>query len=142
MGGRLPRAAAEAAANVTPDRQNFSLKGTNKKSVATHPPAQQKENRACLASPMMWQAGAWSRNGRRRVMGGSRGRGGLRPASCLLVVVCCVLLWDFLYSIGSYAQLCGIFGQICPTMHPTIPPKNNLAEVGFLRLHTQDAHTK
>jgi hypothetical protein len=47
-------------------------------------------------------------------------------------------MWDFLYSIGSYKQKCGIFGQICPTGHPTIPPKNTLAEVGYLRLHLQD----
>jgi hypothetical protein len=57
MGGRLQRAAAEAAVDVAPDWQNFALKGTNKKSNATHSPAQNKENRACPALPMMWQAG-------------------------------------------------------------------------------------
>jgi hypothetical protein len=142
MGGRLPRAAAEAMADVAPGWRNFALKGNNKKSLATHPPAQNKEKRACPASPMMWLAGAWSRNGRQRVMDGGRGHGGRCPASCLFVVVCCVRLWDFLYSIGSYARICGILGQICPAVHPTIPPKNTLAEVGFLHLHTQDTQQK
>jgi hypothetical protein len=50
MGGRLPRAAAEAAANVAPDWQNFALKGTNKKCDATHPPAQTSEVVLCPIS--------------------------------------------------------------------------------------------
>jgi hypothetical protein len=41
----------------------------------------------------------------------------------------------------SYAQKGGIFGQICPTWHPTIKQKNTLAEVGHLRLYMQDTHT-
>ncbi len=64
--------------------------------------------------------------------------GGCPPASWLLVTVCCVPMQDFLYSIGSYAQKCGVFGQICPTGHPIIPPKYTLAEVGYLCLHLQD----
>jgi hypothetical protein len=39
-----------------------------------------------------------------------------------------VRLWDFLYFIGSFAQRCGIFCDICPTGQQTIPPKNTLAE--------------
>jgi hypothetical protein len=45
---------------------------------------------------------------------------------------------DFLYSIGSYKQKCEIFGQICPTGHPTIPPKDTLPEVGYLSSYMQE----
>jgi hypothetical protein len=37
-------------------------------------------------------------------------------------------LWDFL--------------RICPTWHPSIPPKNTLAEGEYLRLHTTTIHTQ
>jgi hypothetical protein len=37
MGGRLPWAAAESAANVAPDWRSFALKGTNKKVMQLTP---------------------------------------------------------------------------------------------------------
>jgi hypothetical protein len=110
----------------------------DKESDTTHPPMQNVTNQMYPTSPVMWQAstllgmdagGPW-------VVAETGGR--CRQALCVLLVVCCVQMWDFPNSISSYAQKYGILGQICPTRHPTIPPKNTLAEVEYLCLHLQD----
>lgn len=42
--------------------------------------------------------------------------------------LCAIVIVGFLCSKSSYAHSCGIFLPFCPTVHPTIPPKNTLAE--------------
>ncbi len=51
MGGRLPRAAAEVAADVAPDWRNFALKGTNKKGMQLTPQRKIKKTKHARHCP-------------------------------------------------------------------------------------------
>jgi hypothetical protein len=61
------------------------------------------------------------------------------PSPSMIDMLCVLCGVGYFY---FYTQKSGILGQIYPTGHPTIPPKNTLTEVGYLRLETKDTHTK